>query len=104
MCVRWPVINIPLLDGPGEAISLAYFGPLPTTSDGNKHILLITDRFSRRASMYAVCAAQFTAVGTADILVNDYIPKWSYPKSFLTDNGRQFCSALSSAVSYYGDS
>lgn len=98
MCVRWPVITIPLPDGPGEAISLDYFGPLPTTSDGNKHILLITDRFSRRASMYAVCAAKFTAVGTADILVNDYIPKWGCPRSVLTDNGRQFCSELSSAV------
>ena len=98
MCVHWPVINIPLPDGPGEAISLDYFGPLPTTSDGNKYILLITDRFSRRASMYAVCAAQFTAVGTADIVVNDYIPKWGCPKSLLSDNGRQFCSELSSAV------
>ena len=48
--------------------------------------------------MYAVCAAQFTAVGTANILVNDYIPKWGCPKSLLTDNGRQFCSELSSAV------
>ena len=97
-CVRWPVVTIPLPDGPGEAISLDYFGPLPTTSDGNKHILLITDRFSRRASMYAVCAAKFTARGTADILVNDYIPKWGCPKSLLTDNGRQFCSELSSAL------
>lgn len=40
MYVRWPVINTPLPDGPGEAISLDYFGPLPTTSDGNKHIWL----------------------------------------------------------------
>ena len=73
--VRWPVISIPLPNGPGEAISLDYFGPLPTTSNGCKHILLITDRFSRRASMYAVTASEFTAAGTADILVNDHIPK-----------------------------
>lgn len=25
--------------------------------------------------------AQFAAVGTADILVNDFIPKWGFPKS-----------------------
>lgn len=74
MCVRWSVINIPLHDGPGGAMSLKdYFGPLPTTSDGNKRILLIMDRFSRRASMYAVCAANFTVLGTVDILGNDYI-------------------------------
>ena len=68
------MINIPLPSGPGEAISLDYFGPLPTTSDGRKHILLITDRFSRRAAMYAVTATEFSAAGTADILVNDCIP------------------------------
>ena len=71
--VRRPVISIPLPNGPGEAISLDYFGPLPTTSNGCKHILLITDRFSCRASMYAVTASEFTVAGTADILVNDYI-------------------------------
>lgn len=99
MCVRSPVINIPLPDIPGEAMSLDYFGPLPTTSDRNEHILLITDCFiSRRASMYAVCIAQFTALGTADILVNDCIPNWGCSKSLLTDNGMQLCSGLSSAV------
>ena len=48
--------------------------------------------------MYAVTASEFTAAGTADILVNDYIPRWGCPKSMLTDNGRQFCSELSRAV------
>ena len=92
--VRWPVIGMPLPDGPGEAISLDHFGPLPVTKNGNKYILLVTDRFSRRAAMYGITAAQFTAVGTADILVNDFIPKWGCPRSLLTDNGRQFSSEL----------
>ena len=60
--------------------------------------LLFTDRFSRRAAMHAVTAAEFSAASTADILVNDYIPKWGCPKSMLTDNGRQVCSELSRAV------
>ncbi len=92
------MINIPLPSGPGEAISPDYFGPLPLTDNGCKYILLITDRFSRRAAMYAVSAAEYTAEGTADILVNDYIPKWGCPKSMLTDNGRQLCSELSRSV------
>ena len=58
------MINIPLPNGPGEAISLDYVGLLPITSNGCKHILLITDRFSRRAAMYAVTAAEFSAAGT----------------------------------------
>ena len=48
--------------------------PLPVTPWGNSYILLFTDRFSRRTDMYAVSAAEFKAEGTADILVNEYIP------------------------------
>ena len=40
-----------------------YFGPLPVTPRGNTYILLITDRFSRRADMFPVTAAEFTAEG-----------------------------------------
>ncbi|CAB1096809.1 unnamed protein product [Ectocarpus sp. CCAP 1310/34] len=56
------------------------------------------DRFSRRADTYAVTAAEFTAEGAADILVNRYIPLWGCSLSLLSDNGSQFCSKLSQAV------
>lgn len=38
--VPWPVIGILLSDGPSEAISLHYFGPLPIISNESKYILL----------------------------------------------------------------
>ena len=72
--VRWPIISIPLPSGPGVSISVDYFGPLPRTPRGYSYILLFTDRFSRRADLYAVTDAEFTAEGTANILVNKYIP------------------------------
>ena len=61
---------MPLPEGPGVAISVDYFGPLPVTPRGTTHILLITDRFSHRADMFPVTAAEFTAEGTANVLVN----------------------------------
>ena len=67
---------MPLLEGPGIAVSVDYYGPLPVTPRGNTYILLFTDRLSRRADMYAVTAAEFTAEGTANILINRYIPLW----------------------------
>ena len=67
---------MPRPEGSGIAVSVYYFGPLPVTPRGNTYILLFTDRFSRRADMYAVTAAEFTAEGTADILINRYISLW----------------------------
>ena len=80
---------MPLPEGPGIAISVDYFGPLPVTPQGG---------FSRRADMFAAIAAEFAAEGTAIILVNKYIPQWGCPRTILSDNGLQFFSKLSQAV------
>ena len=96
--VRWPVLPIPLPNSPGVAVSVDYFGPLPITARGNSYILLFTDRFSRRADMFAVTTAKFTAEGTANILVNRFIPLWGCPSTLLSDNGPQFCARLATAV------
>ena len=74
---------IPLPEGPGTAISVDYFGPLSVTSRGNTYILLITDRFSRRADMFPFTAAEFTAEGTSNILVIKLIPLWGCPRIIL---------------------
>ena len=37
------------------------------------------DRFSRCADIYAVSVAEFVDEGTADILVNKYVPLWGCP-------------------------
>ena len=66
---------------------------------GNTYILLFTDGFGRRADMFAATAADFAAEGTADVLINRCIPHWGCPRSILPDNGLQFCSKLSHAVS-----
>ena len=96
--VRWPVLPIPLPNSPGVAVSVDYFGSLPITARGNSYILLFTDRFSRRADMFAVTTAEFTAEGTANILVNHFIPLWGCPSTLLSDNGPQFCARLATAV------
>ena len=65
---------------------------------GKAYIFLFTDRFSRRADMYATEEAQFTASGTTDILVDRCIPLWGCPDTLLSDNGFRFCSKLSLAL------
>ena len=42
--------------------------------------------------------AEPTREGTANILVNQYMPLWGCPRTILSDNGLQFCSKLSQAA------
>ena len=74
LSVRWPIISSPLLEGGGVAVSVDYFDSLPVTPRGNTYILLFIGRFSRRADMFAVTGAEFTAEGMAIIVINRYIP------------------------------
>ena len=83
--VCWPVLPIPLPNSPGVPVSVDYFGPLPIKARGNFFILLFTDRFSHRVDMFAVTTAE--AEGTANILVNHFIPLWGCPPTLLSDNG-----------------
>ena len=48
--------------------------------------------------MFPVTAAEFTAEGTASILVNKHIPLWGCPRTILSDNGLRFFPKLSQAV------
>ena len=95
LTVRWPIITMPLREGPGVAVSVDCSGPLPVTPRGSTYIMLFTDRFSRRADMFPVTAAEFTAEGTADTLVNQYIPLWDCPRTILSGTRLQFRSKLS---------
>ena len=81
--VPWLVLPKPLPNSPGISVSVDYFGPLPTTARRNTYILLFTGRFSHRV-------AEFTAEGTANILVNRYIPLWGCQSTL--------CAQLATAV------
>ena len=81
--------------GAGHCGKRGLFWAKPVTPRCNTYIFLFTDRFSRRADMVAVTAAEFTAEATANIRINRYISLWGCPRSMLLDNGLQFSSKLS---------
>ena len=82
--IRWSTLSLPLPNGPGILVSVANSALLPLMLRGIACIFLLTDCFSPRADMYATTAAQFTTSGTADILVDRYIPVWGYPVTLLS--------------------
>ena len=89
---------MPLPSGPGQIVSVDYFGPLPITQNGNKHILLYTDRFSRHIAAYAFTQDERTAEAIAQIFVEWCIPLWGCPHTLVFDNGSEFKTRLSLAI------
>lgn len=96
--VRWPLVSLPLPSGPGQMIAFDLLGNLPKTDKGNRYILLVVDLFSRHAEAYAITSAEKTAKGCASRLVNDYIPRWGCPQTFLSDRGAEFVSQVAREV------
>ena len=48
--------------------------------------------------MFAATATEFTAEGTANILVNRFIPLWECRSTLLSANGLRFCAQLATPV------
>lgn len=88
-----------LPNGPRKVVSVDFFGQLPVTApQGNQHIILFTDRFSRRAAMHAVPVAELTAHGAATILFNHCTPLWDCPGNMFPDTGPNLWFELSRSV------
>ena len=98
LAIRWPMITMPVPQGQGVAISVDYCGNLRVRPRGNTYILLITDRFSRRADVFPVNTAEITAEATANVLVDKFIPLWGSPRTVLSNSSLQFCSKLGQVV------
>ena len=74
------------------------FRPVGTLADhaakGNAHVFLVVDLFSRHAEAYAITKEEKTTEGCGARLVHDYIPRWRYPNTFLSDRGTEFVSVV----------
>ena len=89
LTVRWPIISMSLPKRPVIAVTVDCSGSFAVTPRASTYILLFPDRFSRRADMFAFTAVEFTADGTANILINRYVSIWRSTHSMLSNNGIQ---------------
>ena len=78
---------------PLEFVAIDILGPLnPASQDGNKFVLVITDRFSKLTR--AIPMRTITALNVAKEFVQHWICAYGPPKYLLSDNGSQFTSKL----------
>ena len=69
------------------------FGPLKTSNEGKKFVLCITDAFTKYAEMVAIDNKEAGTV--AKHVFERWICRFGTPLEIVTDNGREFCNALS---------
>ena len=77
---------------PMERIALDILGPLPSTDDGNKYILVVADYYTKFVEAYAIRDEQAHTV--AQKLVEEFICRYGVPNEIHSDQGRNFESNL----------
>ena len=87
-----PLQYNPVASEPGQLVAMDFVGPLPETESGNKHMLVITDAFSKYAEVIPL--PNQTAAVTADALVWKYFCKHGVPSILHSDQGKNFESAI----------
>ena len=77
----------------GHTLTMDFIGPLPRTSRGNDYILVIVDRFSKKA-WYEPCKSTITAKQTAEIVFRRVVTEQLLPTSIISDRDARFTSAF----------
>ncbi|CAH8658130.1 unnamed protein product [Dicrocoelium dendriticum] len=77
---------------PGQRIGVDLMGPLPITANGNRHILVLVDYFTKWCE--AVPIKQPDAATVASAFVNEWVARYGAPLSLHSDQGAAFESQL----------
>lgn len=81
-----------------ETIAIDLFGPLPTSEEGYRHILVVEDIASRWIELFKLKEA--TAEKCADILLTEIFLRYGTPRRIISDNGSQFVSAVMQKLTF----
>ena len=79
-----------------DRLHIDFVGPLKTSSEGHKHILVITDSFSKWCEAFPVHSQETDVV--AKILYREIFTRYGAPRSIVSDRGQVFMSKLISAI------
>lgn len=76
--------------GPGDLVSVDFFGPLPRSTGEMEYIFVVLDIFSKYVRLYPI--KRETTDTVLKKLFDSYFPEMGKPKRILSDNGTQFSS------------
>ena len=73
-------------------VGLDILSGLPRTSDGNKHLLVVVDHFSRWCEVYPL--KDMSASSVASVFVNEFVARFGVPSRIHSDQGGCFVGEL----------
>lgn len=85
-------LQLCLAGAPMERVGVDITGPFPTTSSGNRFILVAMDYFTKWPEAYAIPNHEATTV--ARVLVDGFFSRFGVPKELHSDQGREFESRV----------
>lgn len=88
--LRAPMGKHKEFDKPWQAIAMDFIGPLPMSKNGNRHILVVIDLFSKFVVIHPLRVA--TTKHTVEFLENRIFSVFGVPQFAISDNGSQFIS------------
>ncbi|EPB73772.1 integrase core domain protein [Ancylostoma ceylanicum] len=88
--MRQPLGRFEISTRPWQRIHSDVIGPLPTTLDGNKFIIVFIDSFSK--FIIAEPIADQKANTTAQIFMNRFVARFGLPEMLVTDQGSNYMS------------
>ena len=71
-------------------------GPLPTTHDGNRYIIVFSDYYTRWPEAYALPSIEAPRI--AQLLIDEILARHSAPRTLLSDRGPNFLASVVKAV------
>ena len=78
--------------GPGALVSIDVTGPFPTSETGLRYCVVIMDVFTGFPEAY--CTKNKEAETIAQILLNEYFPRYGFCQSLLSDGGGEFVADI----------
>jgi len=87
-----PLQSMPTPTGPGQRVHIDLFGPLRTTSAGNKFVMVMTDAFTKYTELATLTHK------SADEVARAFFERWicrhTAPEVLISDQGKEFCNRV----------
>lgn len=83
-------------EAPFQRVALDYWGPLSTSSNGNRYILVAMDTYTRYVELYPTTST--SANELASTFYDKFILRHGVPREILSDNGVPFNSLFNTQV------